>query len=130
MPTARQLHRLATRPADYHRFLLTGRLPEGVKPNSPLLDVLRQLGGRDLAAMRGFTVDASLGYAGSRRFATAAQAMHWLAPSDEVFGAFPAESWRIKGFRTRLSLDDVLACCASYPDRMLQDYARLRRSQP
>jgi hypothetical protein len=69
--------------------------------------------------MLGFQVDPGLGYAGRRRFQTVEQAMRWLAPDSEVFGSFPAESWRIKGFGARLNFDDVVAHCACVPEDVL-----------
>jgi hypothetical protein len=115
MATAKQLHRLATNPADLVRYQRTGRLPQGIKPSSPLITLLEQIGGRDQLLIRGLTVDERLGYSGSRRFETATQAMHWLKPAPEVFGAFAAESWRIKSFARELSIEDLAACCAGFP---------------
>ena len=122
-----QLRRLATRPSDYVRFVTTGRLPHGIKPRSPLLDVLRAVSAHDRQALRGITIDERLGYAGSRSFASAAHAMLWLAPAPEVFDTFPAESWRIKAFDQRLTLDDVVECCTQVPPGLAARYPNLRR---
>lgn len=130
MATSKQLHRLATNPADMMRFQATGKLPSGVKPASPLITLLEQVGVRDLACIAGLTVDERLGYAGSRTFHTAAQALHWLKPAPEVFGSFPAESWRIKTYSRQLYLEDLRACCASFPKALLQEHARLLREPP
>lgn len=129
-PTSKQLHRLATRPADYMRYLTTGQLPQGVVPASPLVTLLKALAPHDLARMTGITVDGRLGYTGSRRFHYASQALHWVAPSSEVFGSFPAESWRDKRFRGPLHLEDLVACCAQVPADLLKRYPRLCRPRP
>ncbi len=131
MATSKQLHLIATRPHLAARYLTRGELPHGTKPQSPLLDLMRQLPPRDLAALRGVTVDSRLGYTGQRTFATGAQALRWVAPADEVFDNFPAESWRDKRFRQRLYLDDLLACCSGAPEGLKERHRRLcRPSQP
>ncbi len=127
MASSKSLHRLATNPADYVRFLSTGRLPRGARPQGPLVELLAALSPRDLVRIRGVTVGPSLGYSGSRRFATAAQARQWVAPDDEVFGAFPADSWRDKRFVRPLHLEDLAECCAEFPEALLAAYPRLRR---
>lgn len=129
MPTSRQMHRLVTHPRDYVRFLQTGKLPQATRPQGPLVDLLRSLGPHDLQAIHGVTVDQRLGYTGSRMFANALQAQRWVAPSHEVFGAFPAESWRDKRFCRTLYLDELLACCSAFPEGLLSRYARLRQPQ-
>lgn len=125
MATSRQLRRLATNPADYVRFLQTGRLPQGVRPQSPLIDVLQRLNGLDLVAIRGLVVDQRLGYSGSRTFDTAAQALLWARPSDEVFGNYPAASYQDQRFTRRLRLSEVLDCARSFPERLAKAYAAL-----
>lgn len=130
MATSRQLHRLATRPADYMRFAATGQLPKGTRPKGPLVELLLKISPRDLSGIKGVTVDARLGYTGSRQFHYAAQALRWIAPSDEVFDSFPADSWRDKRFQKRLYLEDFAECCASFPEQLLAQYPALRRPKP
>lgn len=120
MATTKQIQHMMRHPAEYMRFRATGQLPKGIVPKSPLLDILNRIPPRDRARMLGFEIDPGLGYAGRRQFQTVEQAMRWLAPDSEVFGSFPAESWRIKGFSARLSFDDVAAHCASVPDDVLR----------
>ena len=127
---AKMLHRLATRPHEYARFVTTGRLPRGVHPQGPLVSLLRALSPRDLQRLRGMTVDARLGYAGSRRFHFAAQALQWIAPAEEVFDSFPAESWRDKRFNGPLYLEDLAACCTEFPDELFKRYPLLCRPVP
>lgn len=130
MTTSRALHRLATNPAAYARFATTGRMPEGTRPSGPLVDLLKQIAPRDLALLIGLTIDARLGYLGSRQLRTAAQALRWVAPADEVFGSFPAESWRNKRFTSPLTVDDLVACCSRCPQGFVERYPRLRRLTP
>lgn len=83
---------------------------------------------RDLVLIRAVTVDQRLGYSGTRTFHTAAQALQWIKPAVEVFGAFPAESWRIKAFEKALGIADLAECCASFPEEVLNRYATKRGS--
>ncbi len=125
MATAKQLHILATRPSAYARFVTTGRLPRGTRPQGPLIDLLRKLDPRERLSIRGVVVDARLGYLGRRQFHDAQQALNWLAPADEVFDAFPAESWRIKNFQRGLVLQDLAANCSVFPEQLFSKYSRL-----
>jgi hypothetical protein len=115
MANSKQLRRLATSPADWARFLATGKLPRGVVPSSPLISFLERIAPRDLARISGVTIDERVGYQGSRVFATASHALRWLKPSPEVFGSFPAESWRIKNYSKPISWSDFARCCANIP---------------
>lgn len=128
MVTPKQLRRLATHPQDLIRFQQTGRLPQGVKPQSPLLTLLDQIGARDRSAFRGLIVDERLGYAGRRTFHNAEQAMNWLRPQPEMFDRWPAESWRIKAFSKVLHLEDLLECVSSVPESALERLRHLRRA--
>jgi hypothetical protein len=130
MANSRQLHRIATRPADYIRFATTGRMPEGKKPQGPLVELLKKIAPHDLAAIKGVTVDHRLGYTGSRRFQYASQAWRWIAPAEEVFDAFPAESWRDKRFLHCLYLEDFAQCCSHFPEQLFQRYRTLCRPKP
>ena len=130
MVTPKQMRRLATNPHDLMRFQTTGRLPAGIKPAGPLVELLGAIGPRDRIGIRGVVVDARLGYEGCRTFETAQQAIVWVHPSSEVFGAFPADSWRIKGFERRLTLEDLNECCSSIPERLMEAYTGLRRVAP
>ena len=123
------INRLIRRPHEFARFQATGQLPQGVRPQSPLIDALLKIPPADRVRIMGLRVDASLGYQGSRLFHNAEQALRWIRPDAEVFGSFPAESWRIKNFRGPLSLADLLRASASHPPR-LAELADLRSIQP
>lgn len=130
MPSPKALRRLATNPSAYAHFAATGRVPEGVRPQGPLVDLLRLISPRDLAQLRGVTICEPLGYGGRRVFDNGLQALQWVSPSDEVFGTFPAESWRLKGFYRVLTIDDLVDACASAPEGFAARYPRLRRPSP
>jgi hypothetical protein len=126
MSRAKQMKLLATKPALYARFVATGRLPQGVTPRSPLLDAVRAIAPQDRVLLRGFVITQALGYSGRHEFATVAHALHWLAPSDMVFGSFPAEAFRIKSFTEALSVADVLGACTHTPPDVQQRYSSSR----
>lgn len=122
MTMQKRIQVMLRRPSAFARFQMTGELPRGVVPHSPLISALQCIAPSHRARMRGFVVDSRLGYGGSRLFHTVEQAMRWLAPDDEVFGAFPAESWRMKGFSRRIGFCDVMECCADVPQDIVERY--------
>lgn len=130
MVSPKMLHRLATNPHDYMRFATTGRLPQSTRPSSPLITLLQAISPRDLARLVGVQVDARLGYTGSRQFHYGPQVLNWIYPSDEVFGSFPADSWRDKRFTGPLYLETLAECCASFPPEFFKRYRQLCRPQP
>lgn len=129
MPTHAQIKRLLAKPAEMARYQMTGKLPEGVKPVSPLITLLEKISVRDRMLITGVVVDQRLGYSGSRTFANAEQALRWVKPAPEVFGTFPAESWRLKGFSKELSLEDMSPCCSRVPEGLLQRLPRPANSR-
>lgn len=128
MVTSKQLHRIATNPRDYVRFVSTGRLPRFVRPQSPLIDLLEQIAPRDRCAIRRLTVGVALGYTGSRTFDSAEQALNWVRPREEMLDgeSWPAQSWLDRRFAKRLTLDDLLACAARFPEGIRDRYPRLK----
>lgn len=127
MPSSKLLHRLVTRPADYMKFMATGRLPQTIEPKSPLITLLRQISPRDLSGITGVKISEKLGYGGMHPFHYGAQALRWIAPEGEQFAPWPAESWRLKGFQGPVYLEDFLECCAKYPADLPSKYPRLCR---
>jgi hypothetical protein len=120
MVTSRQLRVLATRPSAFLAWKTTGKLPQGIRPASALLDVLRRIPPIDRPRLRVFCIDETLGYTGRHVFSSVAHAMHWLAPSEEVFDSFPAEAYRIKSFARTLEWADVLDHCEQVPEDLRQ----------
>lgn len=129
MATSSQIRRIATNPTANLKFRSTGELPRLMRPDGPLVVLLRSIGPRDRAAIVGLTVDPRLGYLGSRVFRNAEQAYRWLCPCEEMLeGApWPAEASRDKRFTGPLYLEDVLSSAASYPAGLAGRYPRLRR---
>lgn len=125
--SSKMLNHLARHPSAYARFAATGQIPQSHRPKSPLIDLLRAIGPRGCEAIRGLQVSLPLGYAGSRRFASASQALNWLAPSDEVIGSYPAYSWQIRHFSKQLWLQDLEAASTEFPQRLYELYPRLSR---
>jgi hypothetical protein len=121
---------LATRPSAWIRFQTTGKLPQGVKPKSPLITLLKALSPRDLETIRGLRIGPTLGYNGAHTFTFARQALRWICPSDEVFGAFPAQSWQLVNFQKPLYLEDLASCCAVFPESLFSRYPQLCKSRP
>ena len=133
MPRHDQIQHMLRHPQDLMRFQATGRLPQGQRAQGPLIDLLSQISPQDRIALRGIVLDRRLGYEGSRSFANAEQAWRWIAPngrSGEIFGSFPAESWRNKRMTAPLGLDVLLSCCTMQPDGMLSRYRHLRIQSP
>lgn len=124
-----QLNYMLRHPTAAMRFNMTGQLPRMVVPDSPLIRLLEQISPGDRAAIRGLTVGPLLGYAGSRLFGSAEQALRWCKPAQQVIEreSFPAESWRIKTFARRLYLDELVFNSAFVPDELLCRYQSLFR---
>lgn len=129
MVTSKQIRRLATNPAALIKFQSSGRLPQSIRPTSPLIDLLVALNPRDRMSIVGLTVDSGLGYQGSRQFQTAEQALRWIRPDTEMLEgeSWPAESWRIKAFRGPLHIEDVIERASAVPQALQERYPRLRR---
>lgn len=128
----KQMQRMMRRPVDLMRFQATGKLPAMFKPKSPLIDLLVAIGPRACAGIRNLVVDETLGYTGSRTFATAQNALNWIRPSEKMVEGenFPADSWRDKRFNRTLYLDDLLGKCTQIPADVLSRNPRLRRPAP
>ncbi len=131
-PTQKQMRAIARRPADYARFMLTGRPPRIVRPSSPLITLLNAIAPQDRIRIVGLTVGPNLGYSGSRQFHTAEQALRWIRPDAEMLASdhWPAESWRMKHFARNLHIEDLIAAAARCPEGLVQRYAALRAPRP
>ncbi len=121
-----QIRHLMKNGAAYSKFCATGKLPSTFTPKSPLIDLLERINPHERLRLRGLTVNAELGYTGSRQFQNAQQALTWCKPANEVLesASCPAESWRIKVFRQTLSVEQLLAHCTSVPDQLRQELLR------
>lgn len=116
--TNKQMHQLATNPHAYMKFRATGEVPRTVTPSSPLITLLESIPPRLRLQIRGVRLSPSLGYMTGMQFHNAAQLLKWLKPDNEMLEArsWPAESYRDKRFNKRLTLDDLKAHAASWPN--------------
>ena len=121
-----QMKKLIRSPMAMMRYQTTGQLPKGIKPQSPLITLLEAINPADRARIVGVRVGQELGYSGSRQFHTAAQALRWIKPKEEVFDGFPADSWIIRHFQRRLTIDDLAGHCANMPADVIARYPHLR----
>jgi len=114
----KQMQELARNPRAHLRFQLEGRLPEVVKPSSPLISLLEAIPPRLRLEIIGVKVDPSLGYIGGGLFHNAEQLLRWLKPSNEMLArrSWPAESRRDKRFSKKLTLEDLKPHCSKWPD--------------
>jgi hypothetical protein len=114
------LQLLLRNPAAMARHHATGRTPALANPSSPLITLLKSLSPRDRSLITGLTIDASMGYSGSRIFATAGQAMNWLVPPHAATH-YPSESWQDKRFQKALTIDE-LAKNANVPHDIVEHW--------
>lgn len=121
-----QMKKLIRSPMAMMRYQTTGQLPKGIKPKSPLITLLESINPADRGRIVGVRVGSELGYNGTRQFHTAAQALRWIKPKEEVFDSFPAESWIIRQFHRRLTIDDLADHCANMPADVIARYPHLR----
>lgn len=119
--TNKQMRQLATNPRAYMKFRATGELPRTVKPSSPLITLLESIPPRLRQEIRGVRLSPSLGYMTGKQFHNAAQLLKWLKPDNEMLEAqsWPAESYRDKRFQKQLTLADLKAHSASWPNDKL-----------
>lgn len=110
--TPAQIRQMLRSPTDMMRFQATGRAPQEYIPSSPLISLLERIGPGYLNQIANLTVDHRLGYAGTRKFVWASQALLWLKPGN-TFREPLSEGWRIKSFARQLHIDDLRECCSS-----------------
>lgn len=115
MSNSQKYRELARNPRAFMEYQRTGNLPQGVRPDSPLIRLIESIPPAKRGQYLGVVVSEQLGYTGRRVFHDAHRALHWLKPSAEVFGSFPAESHRLKHFSKTLTLADLEACCSRSP---------------
>lgn len=115
MSNSQKYRELARNPRAFMEYQRTGNLPQGVRPDSPLIRLIESIPPAKRGQYVGVVVSDKLGYTGRRVFHDAHQALNWLKPSAEVFGSFPAESHRLKHFSKTLTLADLSACCSRSP---------------
>jgi len=115
---SKQAKWIATHPKAMMDFQARGKLPRMFRPESPLISLLDSIHPRDRACIRGVRLSPALGYQCGHQFHTAEQLYRWLKPQPEMIEGepFPAESFRNKAFRKRLTLEDLKPHCAKWLD--------------
>ena len=106
MTTHRQIQLMLRSPKALLDFKTTGRLPTINVPSGPLITLIESIPRSSWGRITSVVVGPQLGYQGSHRFHNLAQAMNWLKPS-QVSASYPSESFRLKRFTTRLTIDDL-----------------------
>lgn len=81
----------------------TGRLPSGIKPQSPLISYLEGISPRERVEIKNVRLSSKLGYNSGAEFANAAQMLTYLKPSNWMMSTWPAESCRLKSFNARIT---------------------------
>jgi len=116
---SRQAKWLVTHPKSMMQYQATRRLPRLVTPQSPLIDLLEKIPPRDRLRIRGARLHSDLGYQSGAVFPTLEALYQWIKPANEMVGGepFPAESFRLKGFRRALTLDDLKPHCSAWLTR-------------
>jgi hypothetical protein len=116
--SSKQIQYMMRRPEALMKYQATGQLPRVHKaPSSPLIELLEKLPPRLRAQIRGVRLNPRLGYHTGHQFHTAEQLFHWLRPERELIGnqTTSSESYRDKRFVRRLTLEDLMPFCASWP---------------
>lgn len=106
---------LTTHPNDMMKFQMTGRVPNSVCPDSPLISILMTLSPRERLDIKGLNI-CNLGYQNNQVWQNAEQLMRWLKPSSEVIGNYIAGSYQNRRFQKQLSLQDIKDNAHSFPE--------------
>lgn len=119
----KQMRHLMRKPHAMLKHQMTGELPRMIRPQSPLITLLRSLTPHDRLRYRGVQLGPALGYRCGHRFHNAEQLLKWLAPADQMLEnePWPAESFRDKHFRRSLSLTDLQKASAQHPGKAGSD---------
>lgn len=113
----KQMRHLMRRPQAMLRHQMTGQLPRMIRPQSPLITLLRGLTPHERLRYRGVRLGPQLGYCCTHQFHNAEQLLRWLAPDDCMLDGepWPAESFRDKRFQKPLRIEDLQAASSQYP---------------
>jgi len=109
---SRVIKAMMRHPKAMMKYQQTGRLPREVRiTQTPLLVALKKIPPRLRCELKGFRVDPSLGYRGSRTFRSAEQAFRWLVGHENVRldcqPRLASESWIDPRFNGPLSWEQV-----------------------
>lgn len=118
MSNSKQMRELMKNPKAMMDFQTRGLLPKMRKPiKTPLWELLNAIPARDRMSMRGIRLSPKLGYQNGTVFETAEHLFRWLGGNGELGPreTLPSESYAIRSFRKKLTLDDVKSHCAQVP---------------
>ncbi len=111
--------RLATNQKAHMDFITQGKIPRLKSPNrTPLWELLSKISPSHRTRIKGVKLSPTLGYNNSTVFANAEQLFNWLG-GNKLIGEWesnPADQCSIKRFSRKISLDEFLKNCSSYPD--------------
>lgn len=110
-----QLYVMAKRPDLARAFVRTGKLPDVVSPESPLIDLLESIEAPDRGMIWNVTLNPALGYQCTRAFPTAKALYEFLKPAEYMYGVWEAERLRIKEYTRAIRLEDLLLHSQRYP---------------
>ncbi|WP_221072344.1 hypothetical protein [Vibrio alfacsensis] len=121
---SRAIRHLMHNPNALMRFHQTGEMPRPRDaPASPLRELLDRIPPRYHPLFRGIVLSPKLGFSRPVQFQTASQLYRWLGHNQKLFGneSLPYMSHQIRSFRERLTVDDLIAHCASTPPQSVID---------
>ncbi|RMM39496.1 hypothetical protein QO021_28930 (plasmid) [Pseudomonas amygdali pv. lachrymans] len=124
MNDQRRIQLLLRSPKAMMDFACSGRLPQESTPTGPLINLIESVPPRLRSRITNVIIGPDLGYQGSHRFQSLAQALNWLKPSYPSV-SYPSESWRLKRFTKQLLIDDLAPFC-KIPDSLLPELRKCR----
>lgn len=122
MTDHRRIQQMLRTPKAMMAYQATGRLPALNIPVSPLITLIESIPVGYHHRITNVVVCPELGYRGHHRFHNLAQAMNWLKPS-HIAQCYPSESWRLKRFCARLSIQDLYRHC-QIPEQLERELLR------
>lgn len=93
-----QIRHLLKSPKAQMDFAIRRKLPNTVKPTSPLITYLEAIPPRKRIEIKNVRLSPKLGYLSGAQFPNAQALLSYLKPSGYMIGSWPAESARIKQF--------------------------------
>ena len=105
-----QIKALIRSPKAMMDYQLRGKMPEAIRPSSPLITYLEKFSARERIEKKNVRLSPKLGYHSGAVFSNAQTMLMYLKPSEYLVGSWPAESARIKSFTTTITHELFDAC--------------------
>jgi len=121
--TSRSIHLLATNPRAQQEFIRTGRVPGNDQRQcreSPLAVLIASIPPRDRPHVVGIQIGPAMGFSRTLHFHNAARLLSWLCPPHG--GNTAADASTDRRFTRILTIDDLRACSADLPERIVNDW--------